>query len=148
MRDDEERYTFSSLMTSLIESENRLKQLYEATAQATERPELKSLLTDFAKSSVKRIEMMPRARVESVVEIALEPITGLRLSELLATIDGTIQNERASVIQKLMTLERTISDLYARASPKVVRISADAGELLSMLSRESTGRLRYLDRYG
>lgn len=148
MRDDEERYTFSSLMTSLIESENRLKQLYEATAQATERPELKSLLTDFAKSSVKRIEMMRRARVESVVEIALEPITGLRLSELLATIDGTIQNERASVIQKLMTLERTISDLYARASPKVVRISADAGELLSMLSRESTGRLRYLDRYG
>jgi hypothetical protein len=83
-----------------------------------------------------------------VVEIALEPITGLRLSELLATIDGTIQNERASIIQRLMTLERTISDLYARASPKVVRISADAAELLSMLSRESTGRLRYLERYG
>jgi hypothetical protein len=148
LRDDEERYTFSSLMTSLIESENGLKQLYEATARATEQPELKSLLTDFAKSSVKRIEMMRRARVESVVEIALEPITGLRLSELLATIDGTIQNERASSIQKLMTLERTISDLYARASPKVVRISADAGELLSMLSRESTGRLGHLDRYG
>jgi hypothetical protein len=146
--DDEERYTFSSLMTSLIESENRLKQLYEATAHATEQPELKSLLTDFAKSSEKRLEMMRRARVESVVEIALEPITGLRLSELLATIDGTIQNERASIIQRLMTLERTISDLYARTSPKVVRISADAAELLSMLSRESTGRLRYLDRYG
>lgn len=147
MSDDEERYTFSSLMTSLIESESKLEQLYEATAQATKHPELKSLLSNFRKSSLKRIEMMRRARVESVVEMALEPITGLNLTELLARVNTTVQNGHVANIEKLMTLERTISDLYARASPKIMRISADTGELLRTLSRESAERLQHLGQY-
>ncbi len=147
MSDDEERYTFSSLMTLLIESETKLEELYETTAQATKQPELKSLLSDFGKSSLKRMEMMRRARVESVVEIALEPITGLKLTELLAMINTSVQNRRVANIDKLMTVERTISDLYAGASSKIVRISADAGELLRTLSRESIQRLRQLEGY-
>jgi len=144
---DEERYTFSSLMTLLIESESRLQQLYEATAQTTRRPELKSLLSDFAKIGLKRIETMRRVRVESIVEMMLEPITGLKLSRLLTTTNITVQNEDVSNVEKLITLERMISDLYAKTSPKIVQISAEAGELLAALSRESAQRENALERY-
>jgi len=147
LTDDEERYTFSSLMTLLVESESRLKQLYETTAETTSQPNLKSLLSDFAKSSSRTMQMMRRVRVESVVEIALEPISGLKLAELVAIINITVETRQVSNIEKLMALERTVSDLYARASPKIARISAEAGQLLRTLPRESIDRVHELKRF-
>lgn len=144
---DEERYTFSSLMTLLIETEGKLKQLYEAMANGADNLKLKSLLSDYGKSTLKRMEMMQRARVESVVEIALEPITTLKLAEPMAKINAAIESESPSDLEKVMTLERIISELYVLASPKIMRTSAETGELLMALSRESMERLFELRQY-
>lgn len=143
---DEERYTFSSLMSLLIESERKLQKLYEMTAEETSRPELKSLLSDYGKKSLKRIDMMQKARIESVVEMTLEPVT-LNLSELLAKINQRVKNEGATNLEEVVALERIISELYARTSPKIMQMSADTGELLAALSRESAEHERELERY-
>jgi glutamate synthase domain-containing protein 3 len=144
---DEERYNFSSLMSLLSEAEGKLKQLYETLTKETSEPKLKSLLSDYDRSSSKRMEMMRRTRVESVVEFMLEPITGLKLAEPIAAIKTTIEKQSPSGLEKAITVERIISELYAAASPKIMSTSADAGELLARLSRESMERVHELDQY-
>ena len=144
---DEERYTFSSLMSLLSEAESKLKQLYETLTKETSEPKLKSLLSDYDTNSSRRMEMMRRTRVESVVEFMLEPITGLKLSEPIAAIKTTIENQAASGLEKVVAVERIISGLYATASPKIMATSADAGELLARLSRESMERVHELEPY-
>lgn len=144
---DEERYTFSSLMTLLIETEGKLGELYETMVKTTDEPKLKSLLSDYHKNSLKRMEMMRRARVESVVEITLQSITSLKLTEPMAKIHAAIEGESLSGLEKAITLERAVSELYGMVSPKIMQTSADTGELLVALSRESMERLHELEHY-
>ena len=144
---EEERYNFSSLMSLLSEAESKLKQLYETMAKENSDPELESVLSDYGRNSSKRLEMMRRTRVESVVEFMLEPITGLELAEPIAAIRTAIENQSLSGLEKAVTVERVISEIYAAASPKIMSISADAGELLERLSRESMERVHELERY-
>jgi hypothetical protein len=145
--DEEERYTFSSLMTSLIGSETKLRELYETTREATDDAKLKVTLVEFGKNCSKRLEMMQRARRESVVEMLLQPITGLKLGELTSKIDKTFENTSGGGVERLIALEETVSELYARASPGTMGISADTGQLLMTLSRESMERKHELERY-
>ena len=144
---DEERYNFSSLMSLLSEAEGKLKQLYETLVKETSEPKLKSLLSDYDRSSSKRLEMMRRTRVESVVEFMLEPITGLKLAEPISAIKTTIEKQSLSSLEKAVTVERIISELYSSASPKIMPTSADAGELLARLSRESMERVHELEEH-
>jgi hypothetical protein len=102
-------------MAMLIESERKLKELYERTVEGTSPAELKSLVSEYGKNSSKRMEAMWRARVETVVEMALEPITSLKFAELLGSISTTIQSVRVSNLEKLGALERIVSELYAEA---------------------------------
>jgi len=143
----EERYTFGSLMAMLIESEGKLKELYERAAEGISRAEVKSVVSEYGRNCSKRMEAIWKARVETVVEMALEPITSPKFAELLGTINGTVQSVRVSNLEKLRTLERVISELYAEASPKITQISAETGELLAALSRESAEHARELERY-
>jgi hypothetical protein len=145
--DEEERYTFSSLMTSLIGSETKLRELYETTTEATDDAKLKAILVEFGKNCSKRLEMMQRARRESVVEMMLQPITGLKLGELASKIDKTFENKSVGGLERLIALEETLSELYARASPGTMEISADTGQLLISLSHESMERKHELERY-
>ena len=137
---EEERYTFSSIMTLLIESEDNLRRLYEAAAKDTNRDELRLLLSNYGKSSSRRIEMMRRARNETVMEITLEPITDLKLIEPLARIKDTIQDKQLSNLEKAITIETIVAETYAKVSPKVMQMSTETSELLMALSRESNER--------
>ena len=144
---DEERYNFSSLMSLLSEAESILKQLYETLVKETSEPKLKSLLSDYHNNCSKRIEMIRRTRVESVVEFMLAPITGLKLAEPMAAIKTTIENVTRSGVGKAAAVERIISELYAAASPKIMSTSSDAGELLARLSRESVEKAHELEQH-
>ena len=143
----ETKYTFGSLMRLLIENERKLEEHYERAAKAAGDPELRILLSNLGKEGLKRIERLRTARVETVVEIALEPITDLKLDDLLTSIKSTIGNSRISDLEKTRALERTISELYSRASPKISQISAETGELLSSFAQESSERLLELEQY-
>jgi len=138
---DDERYTFSSLMTLLIECERKLQQHYQKASTTMHNLELTSLLAEYAKEISQSIELMQKARVETVVEMALEPITDLKLAETVRSIDGEIE---VGYVQELVIIERTVSQLYLQASPKVANMSAEASELLKRLSRDSVERAHKL----
>jgi len=144
---DPDRYTFSSLMSLLIENESKLKELYERTGKEVSQERLKVFLAQSSKNSSKRMYLMQKARVERVVEITLEPITDLKLTDLTTLINHTIQNGNVSNLEKTMRLEMAVSELYARASPKIMQTSSDTGELLLDLSRESVERHHELEQY-
>ncbi|GEM_PF-7060245 len=144
---DEERYTFSSLMTSLIEIEGKLKQLYEAIEKETSNPKLKTTIADYGRNSLRGIESMRRARNESVVEFMLEPITDLRLAEPIARINASIDSKTTGNLEKAIVVGKLVSEVYAMASPKAMNTSGDAGDLLLTLSRESADRVHELEQY-
>jgi hypothetical protein len=47
------------------------------------------------------MQVIWRARVEMVVEIALEPMTSLKFAELLGSVNSMIQSVRISNLEKL-----------------------------------------------
>jgi hypothetical protein len=143
---DEERYTFSSLMTLLIECERKLQQYYQKASITTDDSEVASILTDYAKKTLQSIDLMQRARVETVVEMALEPITNLKLAELVKSIDSGIEVGKAGYVQGLVTIEVAVSQLYSQVSPKIANMSAETSELLMRLSRESVERVHELEQ--
>jgi len=135
-----DRYTFAALISLLMQFENKLIGFYEATAKKTEQTKLKSLLNSYSERNREHRDKMEKAQRETVIEMALEPIMGLRLNERLAQIDTTIKDEKMDSVEKAIMLEKIMQKLYAEASSKVMNISAELSELLRQLSQESANR--------
>ena len=142
-----ERYTFSSLMSLLIESERKLKGLYEETLRETDEEKLKLFISETCKQNSKRVELMQKARIERVVEMTLEPITDLELTDLITRITNIVESRNVSNVQKTMRMEKTISELYVKVAPKIMGISSDTGDLILALSHESNDRQKILEQY-
>ena len=142
----DERYTFSSLMTILIECEEKLERYYQMASARMDDPQLGTVLSDYSKEVSRSVQSMRRARVETVVEIALEPITDLKLAQSVRSIDGIIEVEKEGYLHGLMTMEGAVSQLYLQASPKIANMSAEASELLLRLSRDSIERVHELEQ--
>ena len=142
----DERYTFSSLMTLLIECEEKLEHYYQMASGRMDNPQLGTVLADYSKEISRNVQSMRRARVETVVEMALEPITDLNLAQSVRSIDGVIEVGKAGYLHGLMTMEGAVSQLYLQASPKIANMSAEASELLMRLSRDSIERVHKLEQ--
>jgi len=56
-------------------------------------------------------------------------------------------DDNAPSLEKAATIESVVSELYAVVSGKIMQISADMGELLLTLSRESMDRFHELEQY-
>lgn len=117
---------------------------YRAVAEKTQSDRLKKVFFTFEEANLKRRDSLIRARREMVVEMSLEPITGLKLGEYGLHVRRTIGDENLDDLQKAIALETVAGDIYARASAKISSISADAGELLNRLCEESSERRRTL----
>ncbi|MGA2239885.1 MAG: hypothetical protein ABSG74_11800 [Candidatus Bathyarchaeia archaeon] len=59
--------------------------------------------------------MIRRARIDSIVEMALESIAGMKLTGLSARDNITVQNGHVGAIEKLIALERTIIRAICRS---------------------------------
>jgi len=142
---EDERYTFSSLMSLLIECENKLQKYYLTASAATSDSQLATVLADFAKSISRSVASMQRARVETVVEMTLEPISNLKIADQISSINRGIEIGKAGYVQALTPLEGAVSQLYLQVSPKLASMSAETGELLLKLAREGNERVNALE---
>jgi len=134
-------------MSLLIQTEGKLTEYYERTGKGTRDEKLRAFFTQLAKYSSSRINLIQKVRVERVMELTLEPITDLNLTDLIATFDDAVRDENIPPLEMACRLEKTISKLYARASPRIMQASPDTGELLLELSRENLERGRELEQY-
>ena len=141
------RYTFSSLMSLLIQTEGKMKEFYERTDKEISQEETRAHFKQCARNSSRRIDLMQKARVERVMEMTLEPITDLNLTDLITRFTDILQDRNIRPLEKAVSLEKTISELYARTYPRIMQTSPDTGELLIELSHESLERQKELERY-
>jgi hypothetical protein len=137
---EEDRYTFAGFISLLMQCEDKLSEFYEASAQRAENMKLKSLFHNLSKENLEQKAKMEKARRETVIEMALEPMAGLRLKERLDQIDAITKGNNMGSIEKAIALEKTLQSLYKEASFKIMNLSAETAELLTRFSEKSTER--------
>jgi len=125
-----------------------MKEFYERIGKEISEEETRICFAQLAKHSSGRIDLMQRTRVERVMEMTLEPITDLDLTDLITRFNDIIQDRNIRPLEKAARLEKTISEVYTQTSPKIMQTSPDAGELLLELSHESLERKNQLEKYG
>ncbi len=103
--------TFGAIFTFAIELETRLSDYYSGIGEA-----------DKAKAAEKRRKKLERVRRENVVEITLEPITGLEAADYALDLsDNSLPGQAAAV--------QTAAQFYRDAAPKInVRVAQRALE--------------------
>jgi hypothetical protein len=126
-------------MTILIDNHVKLQQLYDATAAETTQPNLKSELSEFRNRISRQTDHLRRARMQGVVEISLQPITGLDLVDHLERLT-VIENTEIDPLERVILFERDLADLCRKCSPHIEKMSADASQLLAELADRCTER--------
>jgi hypothetical protein len=132
-------------MTILIDNHVKLQRLYDATAAETTQAHLKSQLLEFSNRISRKADHLRRARMQGVVEISLEPISDLDLNDLLERLI-VIENTESDPLEKVIIFERNLAELCRKCSPRIEKMSADAGQLLIELSQECTERADQLSQ--
>jgi translation initiation factor RLI1 len=136
---DMEKYTFSQVISTLVEIEQGLAQFYEHLSKEVKDKTLKELVSEAVQESLARAESLNRVRQLTVTEFSLEPITGLNLEHYTLQIN-MIREEDPYSLDKAVELEDTLQKLYQEASARILSASPDASELLVQFSRESRKR--------
>jgi rubrerythrin len=143
----EEKYTFSSLISLIINIESQEAQFYREMAGRLENRELSIFLLSLSENCMRNAELIDKRRRETVVEMALEPISGLNIGSYMEKINSIISSGEMGDIDKAIELSRIIEDLYAKASSRIASISPDTSELLSRISRRKSGERRRLEEF-
>ncbi|MFQ5761657.1 MAG: hypothetical protein ACE5PO_01360 [Candidatus Bathyarchaeia archaeon] len=142
-----EKYTYSSLVSTLLRCEDKLSEFYNTLASQAEREDHRTHFTTLQQKCVERKNAMERIRRETIVELALESISGINLSSFLSGIDRISQSTNKNYLEKAEAAERLTQEVYNQTSAKVASISAEMSDLLSRLARESDLHVEALKRW-
>jgi hypothetical protein len=115
----EDRYTFSQLVSALIELESGIAEMYRAASERSQPGTLRELFLSFSRANMEHIKFLTKARRETVIEMLLEPITGLGLEEQVLRAKQMIADQNLDDRNKAIQLEQTVQDLYNKTSAKV-----------------------------
>lgn len=143
----EEKYTFSSLISYILNLENRAAEFYKSIARKVKSKELSLFLLSLSERYLRNAELISRKRRETVIEMALEPISGLNLNSYTIQINNTISSESIDNLDKAIQLNKILEVLYSEASSKIASMSPDTSELLSRLSREKNVERKKLEEF-
>ncbi len=138
-----EKYTLSSLLSRLSEFESTLSQIYDELSRETADRELKHMLTEYASKSKVRANELESIK-EFVIELALEPITGIELNSYINRIKETASKKDISVRDRVKEIELNIKELYSQISSKIKHISGEASYLLDRYVKEASERISKL----
>lgn len=133
-------YTFSSLITRLLQIEHGISELY--SSQCLPESAFSSYLQEYKDMSTR----LERARTESVTEFTLEPIPSSGIDEIILNIESVVHDDSLSITQKLIRSEKLNAELLKHASALVAAISAEANQLLRGAYRKAERRSELLAR--
>lgn len=134
-----EKYTFSQVISALIEIEQGVAQFYENLSKDVKDKALREVVSMVIQESLDRVKSLNRVRQLTVTEFSLEPITGLNLEYYMLQLNR-IREEGPHTLNRAAELEETLQKLYKEASATIICASPDASELLAQFSRESQKR--------
>lgn len=139
----EERYTFSSILTKIIELEEKIREFYSQASKSIS-DDVTSLFKKYVEESSDRINRIMWARQRSVLEMTLEYISNVPLRQILSEINKIIKDKRINIIRKAIKIEKKIVELYKIISEKVYFMSMDISFLLDEFSKNSEMRIKEL----
>lgn len=131
-------------MRFVTEVERDLANFYKIGAERVKQTSLRELFYVSFKRNLGRRDALAKVRRETVMEMTLEPIVGLRLKEYALQIEGIIKDEKVDYQKRAINLEEIIYKLYNKISEKVMYTSADVSEMLNKFSQESVDRKKAL----
>lgn len=131
----EKRYTLSQLTGILVSFEEELGRLYGELIESVSEGSLRDVLGTLMESHKERAEMLRKTSKETVVEMALEPITGLDLERRIEEIKSRLRKE--TPLTSVQSLEEELETLYREVSSKVSRVSGDVAMLLRQFAKDS-----------
>jgi len=140
---NEERYTFSSLLSKLIEIQDRLAVFYGSMEEESSLA-AGGALSSFAKDCEGIKRELEKIKRESIIEFALEPISGLRLNDLSNRIEEATSNKNHDVYEKVKMIEEEKQRLFSEVSKKLAPMSAEVSQLLLNANKKSNRRLELL----
>jgi hypothetical protein len=119
--------TFGAVMAFASQVVTQSAEFYEAACNRALGPELKEVLKALQDGARKDCATMERTRRESVTEMILEPIAGLRREEYEVSVGEVAPGADAEILKTALLLEerdqRFFRDLSARLPlPEVARI--------------------------
>ncbi len=137
----EERYTLSSLLREVLGIQDVLHQLYD---RAAESDKSQPHFPTFSKEIEANRERIEEAKSEGVIELALEPIPGEKINDILAKIQKLVPSNGGSDLENLKLIEKLSSGLFDEAAKEIAPMSAEVSQLLLKASKQSRNRLENL----
>ena len=132
------KYTLSQLINKIIEVE-------EYTARSileSAKDDAPNILMDFISGVDERVRMLSEVKTSMVIEMTLEPITGIDIDDYLKPI--TNYRGETDQIQTIEILRHYIK-LYKKIMDKVYEVSIDLYNLLYRFTRDATRVLSELE---
>ena len=131
-----ERYTLSSLLNKMKEEEHTFSSfLYNISSSLRDEDPLKQIIQELISTSNKKLKDIEWVK-SFVVEMTLEPITGLDINRYLNKMNKIVNDESIDIHKKLELLLKTQINLYNDVAKAVEYISVEAADLFREFSRK------------
>jgi len=135
-----ETYTFSALMRQVVEFEKKLGDVSKKVVE--EYPDIK-ILRELAEDSYKNAGTLEKLMRETVVEMTLEPITGVDLERVMNELKKIDDN---AGLDEIVELSDTLSELYLEVSSRIRQMSAETSMYLKKISRKRKRVVQNLEK--
>jgi len=140
---NEERYTISSLLSRLIEIEDQVGDFY-TSSKVEDSGALSDYFYIFFREHKEIANKIETTKRETIVEFALEPISGVDIEKCLNEIEDTDLNEQITFLDKSIKIEEMIFQLYTNAAEKIAHMSGEASQLLLSSNKKAKKRIAIL----
>lgn len=133
---ESERYTLSSLLNKMKDVENTFSSFLCNILNSLENDDpLKQVIQTLINSSEKKLKDIEWVK-SFVVEMTLEPITGLNISKYLNKMNKIFTDQSFTTHKKFEHLLKTQIELYNKVGDAVEHISVEAAELFRGFSKK------------
>ena len=137
-----EKYTLSSLLNKMKDVETTFSSfLYDISSSLENDDPLKQIIQELISTSNKRLKDIEWVK-SFVVEMTLEPITGLNINEYLSKMNKIVNDGSIEVHKKFELLLKTQLNLYDKVAKAVEYISIEAANLF----REFSKKLKHISK--
>ncbi len=134
------KYTLSSLINSLVEFEKVVASKLKPLSGNLDLPRLHR----FVEKVNERINKLTFYKTSMIVEMVLEPITGIDIEEIRGYIESIEEEDTLDAIKLIL---HTYIDTYEKVSHDIYSISIDVSMLLDQFRREASKILRSLEKH-
>jgi hypothetical protein len=130
-----EKYTLSSLINRVVEIEKELAKLLTGTLDYITDDRLKNILLEYIDGLEERLDRLTRVKIYMVVEMVLEPITGLDTYGYMSRVNDIYHEDNLDISIKILKIFSLVETMYIDIAEKIRYISPELSDELHVFVR-------------